>query len=155
LKRVSLNSIKHLDCIYCGERAAHRDHVIAYSYNSSNRKRTAKDYPCDEIVPACQECNLLLSNFYLPTIAERAAYLAKTVTKRNKKVLESPDWAKEDIKELGYGLRKNIQSMQFNRGILKDRIAHMENMSKNDTLTPTDYWDIVCERHGVADPSEL
>lgn len=145
---ITMNRIEGLDCIYCGNRATCRDHVIPFSYDSI-ADRTAADFPHTNIVPACVSCNTTLGNIFITSIAERSAYLYKTLETKNKKILSQPEWTKEDMKHLTGSLRKTITALAFKRNIIKERLSHMENMAKNHTLNPKDYWEIMLEEDGV------
>ena len=145
---ITMNRIDGLDCIYCGDRATCRDHVVPFSYDSI-AERTAADFPHTNIVPACNNCNVTLGNIFIVSIAERAAYLHKTLETKNKKIISQPEWSKEDMKHLTGSLKKTITALAVKRNIIKERLSHMENMSKNHTLNPKDYWEIMLEEDAI------
>lgn len=148
MKPITMNKIVGMDCIYCGESAECRDHVIPFCYNNSTGKRKEIDYHSENVVPACNECNGYLGSQFITNIAERALYLANRLKIKNKKLLKTPDWSKEELEDLSANMRNTIQALQFKKGLLKDKISHMQNMSYNHTLAPKDYWEIMdeCER---------
>ena len=132
----NINSVDGLECIYCGDAAWDRDHVIAHSLtNKSERTYTAK-----EVVPACKDCNSALSNKTLFTVAERAKWLAQRLKRKHAKLLKS-EWVEEDFEGIGNTLRSYIAANQNKRTIVISRIDRCERVSRMTNLTPTDYWD--------------
>ena len=125
------------------------------SSSVSNLHHRYSDYNSENVVPACMECNTHLGSKYLITISDRAEYLASDLNKRSKKILKYPDWTSEELDELKGSLRKTVQAMQIKKNLIKERLSHMENMSKNKGLTPKDYWDIMIEEHGVVAEDEV
>lgn len=88
--------VSNYDCTYCGMMiATSRDHIIPHSYESINQKD--RDWSRDKVVPSCKECNELLSNAFLPSIVERAEYIANALKIKYKKCLAAPKWHEEDI----------------------------------------------------------
>jgi len=56
-------------CIYCGGDATEVDHIIPYSYSQDNRKIN--------LVPACGECNRLVSDKVFDTFAEKILFIQR------------------------------------------------------------------------------
>jgi HNH endonuclease len=125
------------DCTYCGLPASDRDHVIPVSFNGIGRKNAS--WTKDDTVPACKECNSLLHNFWLPTIAERAGYISRVLKVRYKDVLSIPAWSEEDLEELGYKLRKMVRSNLKKKKLIEMRIVFADLVSDMN-LTPRDCW---------------
>lgn len=134
-------NVDGLDCIYCGMPASHRDHVTPHSYDSINPKD--RTWGEDEVVPACKECNCLLSNYFLTSIAERADYIARVLETRYRKILASPDWTPEEYKSLGRGLRSFVKKNQHKKKVVKVRIEYAVSRSQDINLTPETYWEVV------------
>ena len=128
-----------VECTYCGIGANCLDHVIPVSYKQIGRK--GADYSKELVVPSCDECNNKLSNFYLPSIAERAEYLIGAYNKKYKKILSAPDWTEEEIRELGPTLRKTIQGTQNLKEVVLCRLIHLADVATQVNLEPFDVWD--------------
>lgn len=56
-------------CIYCGGDATEVDHIIPYSYSQDNRKIN--------LVPACGECNRLVSDKVFDTFVEKILFIQR------------------------------------------------------------------------------
>lgn len=134
----------YFDCCYCGEPGSCYDHVIPVSYNTNSRKRKNKStgkVNRSECVGACSECNILLSNIWLPSIAERAEHLSCVLAQRYRRVLELPFWSEEEIQELGQNQRSFVQREQLERSIVLERIRHCNTIALAEGMTIEDYWD--------------
>jgi len=131
---------KNYDCTYCGMRASCLDHVLPFSYSSPIDERTRSSYSKSDCVPACKECNGLLSNLMYITVADRAMYLVGRLTEKNKKLLDSPDWSEEDYEELSGRLLEHVKSLQTKKKILKARIDYAKSVSQMADLSPLGVW---------------
>ena len=129
-----------VECVYCGIAANGLDHIIPVSYENNGRKGAS--YAKELVVPCCSECNNRLSNFFLPTIAERAEYLIGAYNKKYKKILKLPTWTKEELKKLGPSLRKTIMANQKHKELILEKITHLADVSTMVNLTPLDVWDM-------------
>lgn len=126
---VSVRRIQGLDCVYCGDPAEVRDHVIPYTYNyTAKRTHHAHQYKAKECVPSCRECNYVLNKHFIPTIAGRAAYLADKLVRRYRKRLNRPD---------AY--------------LIWHRIGHCTARAQDKKLTPETYWRSVDDRRTPPD----
>jgi 5-methylcytosine-specific restriction endonuclease McrA len=101
-------------CYYCGEIANTVDHVIPKSLldkiNSLEDEEVAQELKSKRklTVPACKECNCVLSNSFQRSLQERKTHLKKRLRRRYKKLLEMPNWAEDELKEIGPNLRHYI-----------------------------------------------
>jgi NMD protein affecting ribosome stability and mRNA decay len=129
--------IERYDCAYCGMMAQSRDHVVPVSFTAVSRMNATWDK--SEIVPACQECNSLLSNRWLPTISERAAFLCKKLATRHQKKLQFPSWDEKELVGVSKRMRKQILARMNLRDLLKARIDFAESIA-NSSLVPKDCW---------------
>jgi hypothetical protein len=112
-------------CTYCGSsEELSRDHVIPVSY--THLCRTFTDTRC---VPACAECNALLGDRMLPTVADRAAYLAQRLAQRHRKFLFLPKWDSSDLEELGPRLRASVEFAQANAAVVRARISNCRTVA--------------------------
>lgn len=127
-----------VECTYCGSPANSLDHIIPVSYEFVSRK--AANYSRKITVPCCEECNNKLSNNWLPTIAERAEHLSEAYRKKYKKILKSPHWEQWEIENLSGFLRKNVESNMILKENIKNRIEHLDEISKEKDLTIDEVW---------------
>lgn len=111
-------------CVYCGESATDRDHVIPRSISNFNPKTALTDKT--NTIPSCKQCNVSLGNRFIITISERAEFLIKLYTKKFKNLLSMPHHTKEDIKELEGNLKKMVKSQINKKKIILDRLNNLE-----------------------------
>lgn len=98
------------------------DHVVPYSWdNVKERKKKAGSAGRGLKVPCCRDCNTLLGNRLLHTIAERRAYIAEQLTRRAPKIIE---WSNTELDELGPGLRGMVEALDTKARHLKARAAN-------------------------------
>lgn len=92
------------ECIYCGStRKIVREHMIPIIYTSISR-----GYIRGATVPACSVCNSLLSS-KLMDYDKRCEYLIESYHKKYAKILKTPKWTEDDIKELGRNLEGRLR----------------------------------------------
>jgi ribosomal protein L22 len=116
------------------------DHVVPWSYNHAARQER-KTVNRTECVPACKECNCLLSNFFFITVADRAAFIARRLAERNAKVLRAPDWTEAEYKQLSGNLLKQVKSMQTKKKVVMARIAYAQLIADMPDLTIEQVWE--------------
>jgi hypothetical protein len=131
----SVQSVAGMECIYCGDIARDRDHVIPHSL-TDDIKRT---WFSNEVVPACKDCNMFLFNKALFTIADRAAAIVKRLKRKISKL--GPEWKQEELDALGPTLKRYVVSQQLNRRLLHSRLARAESVAKLTKLTPEEFWE--------------
>lgn len=133
--------ISQYDCVYCGMDAIARDHLRPFSYDNIRTTRSESNYKdLTNIIPACTDCNNMLSNMMFKSIADKAEYIARRLSVRFKKVLASPDWTEEDLSELGHSLKSYVKKTQNKKKLVQARIAFAKERSKLTELTPTVFW---------------
>lgn len=122
-------------CVYCGsEVEIEREHVIPAVYYTLRSFDPTQQW----IVPACRTCNSLAgSNLYF-SIPEKAIYIAKRYKIRFKKIIGIPYWSEEELRGLGYILRKGIEESMMMRLVVLRRIQHIESVTEytRDYLRP-------------------
>ena len=110
-------------CYYCGFPANERDHVIPRSVIERLKSISITNESVIEgrvlIVPACHECNRILSDSYQNSLEERKRELKRRLRKRYKKLLS---WTQKEIDELGPGLKQSIQAMNDYKKALFERL---------------------------------
>ncbi len=115
-------------CYYCGASGDEKDHVIPTAIlkkieaisDLKLRNKFIKNRTL--IVPACRECNTLLSHSYQKTLDGRKKELKKRLKRKYKKILSMPDWTKTEIKHLGSTLKQTIQASCDLKDLIKRRL---------------------------------
>jgi hypothetical protein len=114
------------DCFYCGERAIDRDHVppltLADHYLQPERSKRIPFIT----VRACSDCNRRLGSRPLPTLIDRASYLARALEAAYEKV--KGGWTEEAMAkaELSYTMRKFCKSRDKKWEVLLDRVRFVQ-----------------------------
>lgn len=112
-------------CTYCGAMVEiQREHVIPavyYVLRSYDRSR-------QWIVPSCRTCNSFASSKLFFSIPEKAAYIARRYRLKFKRLISTPMWHDEELKDMGYLLRKGIEQGMMTRLFILRRIAHLETV---------------------------
>lgn len=117
-------------CIYCGSTISKtRDHVISVSWRGYGRF-----YDKGTTVPCCRECNGLLSDKPLFSISSRAEYLITALKRKYKKILRVPSWTKTELKEMQYGLKRNITAYKSLKEFTELRIFHCWLVANSDEI---------------------
>jgi 5-methylcytosine-specific restriction endonuclease McrA len=115
------------ECIYCGLAADTSDHVppvsVVYALGADHFEEAGIDLV---LVPACRECNSLLGARMLPTLRERASFIADALRKRYAKQLAAPSWDSEEMEELGRNLGNMVSMQEAVKRMAKRRIAIAE-----------------------------
>ena len=137
--------ISMYDCTYCGVMAQSRDHIIPHSYLTGASRDHAPLMDRALVVPACSECNGLLSNYWLPEIGLRAAYISRRLARRYKDLLAFPDWTATEVAEVATRMEKSIQASMSLREIIKIRIQFAQTVARM-TITPLDIWNSEIDR---------
>lgn len=117
-----LAAFKASPCIYCGVQSDSRDHFIPRAFADRIR-----DFGVvrNIILPACMECNSTAGDHVFLTLKEKRAFIKECYLKKYRKLLESPDWSKNEIEELGPLLQPTIRSMQANKELLRKRLKKL------------------------------
>ena len=132
LKRIGLHYHKKFKgintCVYCGEPASGRDHVLAVSIaggldlnNPQIRKHLTR---CLCTVPCCTSCNTTAGNELFYTILSKRKYIQQELRRKNLKLLRSKLWSSDELEEVGDNFKSSILSAQFKRFRLEKRIYY-------------------------------
>lgn len=109
-------------CFYCGTSPTDNDHVIPYSMLTlEDRKQHSDGF--GPRVPSCHECNMILSNYFFDSLAERCEYANKRLRRRYSKLLHMETWQQWELDEVKGKLRGYVVAKQAERGIAVDRVA--------------------------------
>lgn len=112
-------------CFYCGVYGNHRDHV-----HPVKARGTARRYVNQELVYACEECNLALSSKVFPSIEDRIGYLIPWVTSRYGLHKPASSWSLEDFEEIGHALRSAIETGIKDRQEAERRVIYMQKVKE-------------------------
>ena len=116
-------------CTYCGDVSECRDHVVPVSFTSNIPARKRGKTNKKDTVPCCTECNSLLGNKLLTTVETRAAYLIGVMELRYANLLETPYWSQEDLDDLGYTMRSDIENTLNHKRNIIDRLKYLNLVS--------------------------
>ena len=110
-------------CVYCGDPATTKDHVVPYSFAGGLPSRLRKGgRDAGETVPACHDCNSWLGSRMLLTVTERKRAIAESLPKRHAKLLASPTWDVDELLEVGKSLQAIIVRTAEQRARIEKRI---------------------------------
>ena len=110
-------------CCYCEfEFATERDHVIPRSYSGSQS--------FESTVPACKECNALLSNKPNHTVMDRTSYLYEAYYKKYKKLINSAEWSAKEIRQLKGQLKSHVMAQEKKRAEVLCKLDNIKKTAK-------------------------
>lgn len=123
-RRARYSSYYHLkfkgltNCIYCGELATEKDHVMAVHYvqgielwRSEIYKKFLPHGFC--LVPSCISCNSIAGGRGFTNILIKRAYIQKKLRKKYRKQLEAQAWEERELREIeGYVLRTGVRALE-------------------------------------------
>ncbi len=92
-------------CVYCGDPADSRDHLIAVSYNRDSRDYAFQSRLLGPVVWSCRDCNLRLGNRWFDSFDDRCRYMRDLLHKKAKGI----HWTQKQINALDISLRSYIQ----------------------------------------------
>jgi hypothetical protein len=120
-----LHSVDQGVCLYCGAPKQLLDHVPAISETHKRGTKALREEGVRFLlVPSCSECNSLLGARSLWFIEERFDYLIKVINRQLDKL--GANWSKEEINELGRGLRSFIANNAHNRELKLTKLHELE-----------------------------
>lgn len=120
------------NCVYCGESATEKDHVIplSYYYNGERKGRhLTAEYGKENLVDSCKECNVMAGGKVFDDIEKKKEYIQERITLKYKKVINMPFWSDDEIKEMSGRMRKEIKIQQLARKWIYNRINYPIEMS--------------------------
>lgn len=91
-------------CVYCGRPADTKDHLIPRPVSGDTMRRFIAT------VPACRQCNTLLSATLTASITERRQEAHARLRRHHRKVLRTRTFTTEELSEFGPMLRADIVS---------------------------------------------
>lgn len=112
-------------CVYCGELATDREHVIPYWFVSgliSARHGDAEGL-WTWVVPSCSECNSIGGPLLFVTPAQKRKHIRERLAAKYSSEINGASWSDEDFEDMGPGLRQFVQASQARAEILRARVA--------------------------------
>lgn len=89
-------------CIYCGDVAQSRDHIIPTSFTGVERRNSVLT------VPACIQCNSAIGDTPVYAIDMRRAVAQGFLKRKYARVLKRPDYTPEEVAEFEGALRRAV-----------------------------------------------
>jgi len=108
-------------CAYCGEFALEIEHVTP-------RRAGLPTWT----VPACHECNALAGGKLFYTFAEKRDAIHELIRRKYRKVLATAEYDREELREMGRGLRNLLRSALDAKGIILQRLAFQLEVSRTN-----------------------
>lgn len=127
-------------CVYCGQSADTKDHLLPRTWTGEAVRKNVLT------VPACQECNSTIGDRYAPSITERRKIAQLAIAKKSKKLLQMPEWTKDELAELGKNLRSTIERGLHDRNVARARLSWPD---------VPDYDVRAMEQSGIGNPYEI
>jgi hypothetical protein len=124
-------------CAYCGDDADSIDHIVPVSfYYSGDRKNLhlTSEYGEENLVDCCRECNCLAGNKVFDDFYKKKEYIQDKLITRYKKVINMPFWSDEELKEIDYPLKTDIEIQTLARKWILNRINYPVDIYPNIKL---------------------
>jgi hypothetical protein len=103
-------------CIYCGQWASQRDHLIPEPWSGPTVRTNVAT------VPSCRECNTLIGDYLTFSITKRRAYAHEKLRERYAKWLRCKRFTADELDEMGPNLRSTVEDGLRQRVLLEDRL---------------------------------
>ena len=105
-------------CTYCGDPSQVRDH--AYPIEAILRGHLPSNKKMLVVVPACWECNSLAMDYVFETLCAKRLFVQRKLRKKYRKILATPEWTPEEIKELCHNLKSIVvASLRVQKRVLE------------------------------------
>lgn len=104
-------------CVYCGEYADTRDHLLPVTYTGRAVRRHVLT------VPACRQCNSFIGDASAPSITERRAIAHSSLRRKRFRVLQSFDYTDDELEEFGLTMRSSVLRAREEKDRLLRRLA--------------------------------
>lgn len=119
-------------CVYCGEPANSKDHVLAISWSTALNLSALNGETNQAItlVPACIECNDLAGSTPTLTVKAKRALIHKKLRTKYKNLIEMPDWDQDEINQTHGRLKQSIIAALKKRQIIWNRVTWPKSKTK-------------------------
>jgi len=124
-------------CSYCGQDSDCRDHVIPLVYFGGIRSRSFNSTRY-WLTPACWVCNTLAGSAVFFTIPDKAKYIKQRFLIKYRKILRTPEWTEQELKQVSYKLRVQIFNSLVAKRVALEKIKGLEKVIEleDDYLMP-------------------
>ena len=75
-------------------------------------------------VAACKECNAILHDVPIASLARRKLFVQEKMRKKYKKLLTMPKWTEQELQELSPQLRETVRRSLIARVVIQLRLIH-------------------------------
>ncbi len=141
------------NCFYCNEPASCEDHVIPHAllYHKGTKR---KGYGIDTL-PACTECNVLLSSHVHNTLELRIEALAKSVRSRYKRFEKKSYWLPSELERLAPGVKAIAEQFNYEKSTAEKRLAYLTTRApikeafESEPRRTKDLWEGVSIEMGI------
>lgn len=107
-------------CVYCGDVYTDQDHLLPRTWTGKGQRYITPT------VPACGQCNRILSDHFIPRIHERAAHILHKLRTKYRRELSIKKWEAEELKDMSYKLRLKVEAAEEIRNALRSRVEVLE-----------------------------
>ncbi len=122
------------NCAYCGDISTDDEHIVPFSFSrviGKTKKGVRLDKRVNNLVRSCKECNSLASNFVFDSFLKKKEYILEAVTRRHRKIINSPSWTDSEIDEMEGFMKSNIVYLMLSKKRLEIRL---ENLRKPEII---------------------
>lgn len=116
-----------MKCVYCGDQATCVDHIIPRSFQTEKlrgRYRQLRSSQDKNLVPACNECNILAGNRVFDSFNDKKEFIRTRLRVRYADVLGLPYWSESELKELSSRMSGYVKRQIAQKEILEMRLAY-------------------------------
>jgi hypothetical protein len=110
-------------CVYCGDRADQRDHLLPEPLTGKAHRRHVLT------VPACGPCNRAISDYPSACITDRRRVALRAMCRRHLARLATRDWRPEEVGEFEGRLREHVTGAMGRKAALLARLAWPDDPS--------------------------
>ena len=143
------NSFSCVPCLYCGQPANSRDHVITRRMREVVELRYGPGSPqlhrVPNTVPACKECNCIAGARLFYTISAKRRYIQARLKAKNFRLLNGDTWTDEELDELSGTLRVHVVGLQYQKEIMKSRISYKPGKRTHKLIEPKPKLELATE----------
>lgn len=111
-------------CVYCGDPATTIDHVIPVNFASKVRRKKGRPHKRRDLgvpqVPACLDCNAILTDRFLLTVEARREFIA-TYLSNQLRSNRLTQWTEDELQDLGPALQASVRQSIAVRNRLESR----------------------------------
>jgi len=101
------------------------DLFVPWTYmHPGRRKRSLRQTPRKNLVPACRECNNIAGNKVFERLEDKREYIQGRLSIKYKRIIDLPHWSEKELNGLGYGIRAGLKIKLLARKWVMNRINY-------------------------------